>query len=50
VASLARRLLKRGNFISVEDLSQQILEFVEYFNQMMDIPFKWTYKVRPLKV
>jgi DDE superfamily endonuclease len=47
---LVRRLLKRGNFISVEDLRQQILEFIEYFNRTMAKPFKWTYKGRPLKV
>ncbi len=47
---LARRLLKRGNFISVEDLEQQILSFIEYFNRTKAKPFKWTYKGRPLKV
>ena len=47
---LVRRLLKRGNFISVEELKQQILEFIEYFNRTMAKPFKWTYKGRPLKV
>ncbi len=47
---LARRLLKRGDFISVEDLRQQILLFIEYFNETKAKPFKWTYKGRPLKV
>jgi hypothetical protein len=47
---LARRLLKRGNFTSVEDLRQQILAFIEYFNREKARPFKWTYKGRPLKV
>lgn len=47
---LARRLLKRGSFTSVEDLEQQILLFIEYFNRTMAKPFKWTYKGRPLKV
>jgi transposase len=47
---LSRKLLKRGNFISVEDLRQQILAFVEYYNRTMAKPFKWTYKGRPLKV
>jgi transposase len=47
---LSRKLLKRGNFISVEDLSQQILAFVEYFNRTMAKPFKWTYKGRALKI
>lgn len=47
---LVRRLLKRGSFTSVEDLSQQILAFIEYFNRTMAKPFKWTYKGRPLQV
>lgn len=47
---LSRKLLKRGNFISVEDLRQQILAFVEYYHRAMAKPFKWTYKGRPLKV
>jgi transposase len=47
---LARRLLKRGSFTSVEDLRQRILAFIEYFNRAVAKPFKWTYKGRPLKV
>jgi transposase len=47
---LVRRLLRRGSFTSVEDLSQRILAFIEYFNRTMAKPFKWTYKGRPLKV
>jgi transposase len=45
---LVRRLLKRGNFTSLEDLKQQILSFISYFNQTMAKPFKWTYLGRPL--
>ena len=47
---LSRKLLKRGNFASVEELHQRILEFIEYFNRALAKPFKWTYKGRPLKV
>ncbi len=47
---LVRRLLKRGNFTSVEDLRERILAFIAYFNQTMAKPFKWTYKGRPLTV
>lgn len=47
---LVRRLLKRGNFTSVDDLKQRILSFITYFNQTMAKPFKWTYKGRPLVV
>lgn len=45
---LVRRLLKRGNFTSLEDLKQQILSFITYFNLTIAKPFKWTYKGRPL--
>lgn len=47
---LVRRLLKRGNFTSVEDLRQRILAFIEYFNSTLAKPFKWTYAGRPLAV
>lgn len=41
---LARKLLKRGNFRSKEDLKEQLLRFINYFNETMAKPFKWTYK------
>ncbi len=44
---LVRRVLKRGNFRSVEDLRTRILAFIDYFNQTAK-PFKWTYTGRPL--
>ena len=47
---LVRRLLKRGNFTSVENLRERILAFIAYFNKTMAKPFKWTYKGRPLTV
>ena len=47
---LVRRLLKRGNFTSVEDLRERILAFIAYFNKTMAKPCKWTYKGRPLTV
>jgi transposase len=46
---LVRRLLKRGNFTSVEDLRERILAFIDYFNRTMAKPFKWTYTGRPLR-
>jgi len=45
---LARKLLKRGNFTSVEDLKAKVLAFVEYFNRTMAKPFKWTYRGKAL--
>jgi hypothetical protein len=47
---LARRLLKRASFTSVEDLEKRVLAFIEYFNATLAKPFKWTYKGRPLAV
>ena len=41
---LARRLLKRGNFTSVEHLRERITAFIKYFNETLARPFKWTYK------
>jgi transposase len=45
---LVRRLLKRGNFTSVEHMRERILAFIHYFNTTMAKPFKWTYMGRPL--
>lgn len=39
---LARRLLKHGSFTSEADLAEQMLAFVETYNQTAR-PFKWTY-------
>ena len=47
---LARKLLKRGNFTSVEDLIAKVLAFIEYYNRTMAKPFKWTYKGKALAV
>lgn len=47
---LARKLLKRASFTSVDDLRQRILNFIDYFNKTMAKPFKWTYKGKPLVV
>jgi len=45
---LARKLLKRGNFTSVENLIAKVLAFIDYYNRTMAKPFKWTYKGRAL--
>lgn len=47
---LVRRVIKRGNFTSVKDLRDKILAFIEYFNQVLAKPFKWTYTGRPLNI
>ena len=40
---LVRKLLKRGNFPSLDDLRDQILAFIAYYNCTMAKPIKWTY-------
>lgn len=46
---LVRKLLKRGSFSSVEDLSAQVLAFIDYYNRTLAKPFKWTYQGKPLE-
>jgi transposase len=45
---LHRRLLKHGAFISEEDLAEQMLAFIETYNQSAT-PFKWTYTGKVLE-
>ncbi len=47
---LSRRLLKRGNFSSTEELKNRILKFIEFFNETLAKPFRWTYIGKPLLI
>jgi transposase len=47
---LVRKLLKRASFLSQDDLKHKILNFIDYFNQTMAKPFKWTYKGKVLAI
>jgi len=47
---LSRKLIRRGVFRSVQDLKEQILNFITYYNKTMAHPYKWTYTGRPLNV
>jgi len=47
---LVRRFLKRNNFTSTEDLKARLHQYVNFFNEKMAKPFKWTYNGRPLQV
>lgn len=40
---LLRKVLKRGNFTSVDDLKRGVMAFIEYNNRTKAKPFKWTY-------
>jgi putative transposase len=45
---LVRKLIKRASFSSIEDLEAKVLAFIDYFNETMAKPFKWTYGHQPL--
>jgi hypothetical protein len=45
---LVRKVIRRGNFRTIEDLRAKVLAFIEYYNQTMAKPFKWTYKGKAL--
>ena len=45
---LARKVIRRGNFTSLDDLQEKITKFIEFFNKTMAKPFRWTYEGKPL--
>ena len=45
---LTRKVIKRGNFISKVDLKEKIIAFMDYFNETMAKPFKWTFSGKVL--
>ncbi len=47
-STLARRLLRRGSFTSLDHLRDRILTFIDLFNKTMSKPYKWTYTGQPL--
>jgi len=46
---MERRLLRRGEFTSTDQLADRIIEFIKAYNRQAK-PFRWTYEGRPLKV
>ncbi len=46
---LSRKLLRRGSFVSKQNLQEQIQRFILYFNEVLAKPFKWTYNGKPCK-
>ena len=46
---LTRKVLRRGNFTSREDLVTKLMTYIERYNQTAK-PFAWTYSGQPLKV
>jgi hypothetical protein len=45
---LARRVLRRGEFHSVEELTRRILEYIGHYNAHQAHPYAWTYTGKPL--
>jgi hypothetical protein len=45
---LGRKLLRRGSFTSTDDLRDQVLAFIAYYNRTMAKPFRWTYQGKVL--
>jgi transposase len=45
---LTRKLLRRSSFSSLEQLIGKVLNFIDYYNDTMAKPFKWTYQGQPL--
>jgi hypothetical protein len=43
-----RKVMRRGNFTSVEDLEAKLKTFLTYFNLVLAHPFHWTYTGKPL--
>ncbi len=48
---ITRRLLnKRSSFSSVAALEERIQQFIDYYNEHLAKPFKWTYDGKLLKI
>jgi len=45
---LMRKVIRRGNFTSIEDVQAKVTAFITYFNQTMAKPFAWTFKGKAL--
>jgi putative transposase len=45
---LMQKVIRRGSFVSKDDLRQKIFNFIDYFNETLAKPFNWTYRAKPL--
>ena len=45
---LVRKVIKRGNFTSIQELKRKVFAFIEYYNRTMAKPFQWTYHGKAL--
>ena len=44
---IARKVIRRGNFTSTDDLREKLLAFIDYFNRVFAKPFRWTFTGQP---
>lgn len=47
-STLVRKVIRRGDFRSIEDLEDKIIRFIDYHNEHLAKPYKWTYTGKPL--
>lgn len=47
---VSRRVMRRGNFKSLEDLNERLTDFISYFNRTFAKPFEWNYTGRPARI
>lgn len=45
---LTRKVIRRGDFSSVGGLQDKIIEFIEYYDEYLAKPYRWTYTGKPL--
>jgi hypothetical protein len=43
---VSRRVMRRGNFKSLQDLNERLTDFISYFNRTFAKPFEWNYTGR----
>ena len=48
LGTLSRKLIRRGDFASLDDLEQKIMAFIKHYNEHMAHPYRWTYTGKPL--
>jgi hypothetical protein len=47
-STLSGKVIRRGDFCSVGDLEDKIMEFIDYHNKYLARPYAWTYTGKPL--
>jgi len=46
--TLMKKVLKRGNFLSIGDLKSKLLNFIDYYNERAAKPYNWKYSGKVL--